>query len=334
MRVPLASSRDTRHRGTGLGSSQWLAFFSRHAILITLLAFIAGFTLLRPEIFFTRTNLNAILATQAVLLIVALAVTIPLASGDFDLSIGFTLNLTMAMTAYISVEAGWHWLLALVLAVLVGVGVGIVNAFLIVILDVSAFVVTLGMATVLQGLMFVITGGRVIFGLPDQITNISRHEFFDIPLVTWYAFALAVVLWYVYEHTPLGGYLTFVGQARTAAGLAGVPVKHVRFGAFVAAATICGIAGVLAAAQLGGSDPNVGPTVLLPAYAAAFLGATTIKVGRFNSWGTVLALFLLATGVTGLQLMGAPFFVDPLFNGAALVLAVTFARVAQRRVEV
>ena len=74
--------------------------------------------------------------------------------------------------------------------------------------------------------------------------------------------------------------------------------------------------------------------MLLPAYAAAFLGATTIKVGRFNSWGTVLALFLLATGITGLQLMGAPFFVDPLFNGAALVLAVTFARVAQRRVEV
>lgn len=334
MRVPQQTSRSASLPGTGFGHSRALALFSRHAILITLLAFIAGFSLLQPETFFTRANLNAILATQAVLLIVALAVTIPLASGDFDLSIGFTLNLTMAMTAYISVEAGWHWLSALLLSLFVGVGVGIVNAFFIVILDVSAFVVTLGMATVLQGLMFVITGGRVIFGIPDQITSMSRHEFVDIPLVTWYAFALAVMLWYLYEYTPLGRYLIFVGQDRMAARLAGVPVRRIRFGAFVAAGTICGIAGILNAAQLGASDPNVGPSVLLPAYAAAFLGATTIKVGRFNSWGTVFALFLLATGITGLQLMGAPFFVDPLFNGAALVLAVTFARVAQRRVEV
>lgn len=307
-----------------------LQFVSRHAILLTLIAFIVGFSLLRPETFPTEGTLTAVLGTQALLLLVALALTIPLATGEFDLSIGFTLGFTMAVSAYLTGSAGWDWGTAVIAALLAGVIVGAVNGLLVVTLDVNAFVATLGTGTVLGGLTLAITGGQTITGVADQISTVSRSELLGLPLVTYYAFALAFVLWFLLEHTPLGRYTLFVGAARDAARLAGVRVTAIRFGAFVASAAICGAAGILAAGQIGAADPTIGNSYLLPAYAAAFLGATTIKPGRFNAWGTVLALFLLATGITGLQLLGAPFWVEPVFNGVALTLAVTFARVASR----
>ena len=107
-------------------------------------------------------------------------------------------------------------------------------------------------------------------------------------------------------------------------------VDRLRFGAFIASGSISAIAGIFTAGQLGAADPSVGPNFLLPAYAAAFLGATTIKPGRFNAWGTVVALYLLVTGVTGLELLGTSSWVQEMFNGAALLIAVTFARFVAR----
>ncbi len=301
---------------------------SRHGIGIVLLLFIGVFSALRPDTFFTRGNLVAILGTQSILLIVALALTIPLAAGDFDLSFGFTLGFTMAIVTVLAVNHHWSWELATVAAVAAGLAVGVVNGFFIVHLGVNAFITTLGTGTVLNGLILAVTGGETIADVPAPVTTISRYEVFSLPLVWYYAIGLAIVLWYVYELTPVGRYIYFVGGGRDAARLAGLPVRAVRYGAFVATAGICGIAGILSAGQLGAVDPTIGSSFLLPAYAAAFLGATTIKPGRFNVWGTVLALYLLATGITGLQLLGAPYWVEPVFNGVALTLAVTFAQLA------
>lgn len=288
------------------------------------------FSLLLPETFFTRGNFNAIVGSQAVLLIVALAVTIPLASGDFDLSVGYTLGFTMAVVAALTVTAGWSWGIAVAVAIAAGGFVGLVNGGLIVFGRVNAFVTTLGTGTVLTGLTLAVTGSQTVAPVPEEISTIARTQLLGLPLVTFYAFALAIALWYVYEHTPIGRYLFFVGGGREAARLAGVPVGAIRLGAFVAAAAICGVGGVLSAGQIGAADPTIGASFLLPAYAAAFLGATTIKPGRFNAWGTVLALYLLATGISGLQLLGAPAWVEPVFNGTALTLAVLFGRLASR----
>jgi ribose transport system permease protein len=114
------------------------------------------------------------------------------------------------------------------------------------------------------------------------------------------------------------------------ARLSGVRVARVRFGALVASAGIGGLAGVLYAGTIGGADPSSGASFLLPAYAAAFLGATSIVPGRFNPWGAIVAVYFLVTGVTGLQLLGADSYVQQLFYGGALVLAVVFSQVAGR----
>jgi len=110
---------------------------------------------------------------------------------------------------------------------------------------------------------------------------------------------------------------------------AGVRVDAYRYGALTLGGLFASLAGLLVVAKIGSVSPTLGPAYLLPSFAACFLGTTQIKLGRFNVWGSVLAIYLLATGVTGLQLVGGQAWITDLFNGAALILAVGIAVASQ-----
>ncbi len=138
-------------------------------------------------------------------------------------------------------------------------------------------------------------------------------------------------IWYVLRYTPLGQYLLFVGRSREVARLSGLNVAGIRFGSFVAAGLVAGLAGVVLAGTVGSADPTVGTTFLLPAYSAAFLGATTITPGRFNPLGTLVAVYFLVTGITGLQILGLSDWVQQVFYGISLLFAVTISVLARRR---
>jgi ribose transport system permease protein len=139
------------------------------------------------------------------------------------------------------------------------------------------------------------------------------------------------VLWYVYSYTPLGRYLYFVGGGRDVARLAGIRVNAIRAGSLLTSSVLSAVAGIVLAGTLGSAEPNLGEQYLLPAFAAAFLGATAITPGRFNAWGTFVAVYFLITGVIGLQLLGLTGWVTQVFYGASLVIAVSFSHLASRR---
>jgi ribose transport system permease protein len=307
-----------------------LGMLGQYGLLLSLLCLIALFSALTP-LFFRTATFQAIIATQAVLLILALAVTVPLRAGDFDISVGQVLGFGMALVTVLAVNENLPWAVAAISTILAAVAIGIINGVLVIVLRVDAFIATLGTGTVTGGLTLAITGGATIAGVPASLQTAVQYDIFGLPAFAFYGFALAITLWYIYEYTPLGRKLLVVGEGREPARLAGIAVGRIRFGAFVASAGISGLAGVLYAGQLGSEDPSVGPSFLLAAYAAAFLGATTIKLGRFNALGTVVALYFLATGITGMELLGAPFWIEPIFNGAALTVAVTVAGLAARR---
>ena len=100
---------------------------------------------------------------------------------------------------------------------------------------------------------------------------------------------------------------------------------------FIAAGLISALCGIIFAGTLDGADPSAGGTYLLPAFAAVFLGATTITPGRFNPWGTLIAVYFLGTGIAGLQLLGLASWIQPVFYGGALVIAVSFSQVMRGR---
>jgi ribose transport system permease protein len=305
-------------------------FLRRYGLFVVWAATILLFSALRPSEFFTASNLQTILASQAVLLILALSLVLPSSVGEFDLSIAGVLAVSLVIVGWLNVLHHWAIGPTIAVAVLVGVLTGGVNALLVVTIGLDSIVVTLGMGTVMGGLALGININTT-GGISNSLVTSSRYEVFTLPLSFYYGVLFCVLLWYVMRFTPLGRYMLFVGAGREVARLSGIRVSAIRAGALIACSTIAALDGVILGGWLGASDPNVGATYLLPAYAAVFLGATTVTPGRFNPWGTFAAVYFLVTGITGLQILGYVGWVEQVFYGASLVIAVTFSHIAGKR---
>jgi ribose transport system permease protein len=296
-----------------------------------LVAFLVFFSLAEPDTFATTGTFKTIIATQAVLAVLALTALVPLVIGEFDLSIGAQLGLAAVLVPGFTSKQELGLATAVLLAVAATTVVGFLNGVLIAKLRLNSFITTIAMAALIQAVVLWYTGGLVIFdGIPRSLRSLAQNELFGIPLPAYYLFGVAVLLWYLLEHTPFGRYMEALGGSKDAARLSGLNVSMLTVLAFSLAGFLAGIAGVIQAAQLGTANPSVGPPLLLPAFAAAFLGATSIRVGRFNVWGTVIAVITISTGLTGLELMGVSQWVTPAFNGVALLLAVVATRYLQR----
>lgn len=304
----------------------------RYALLGAWVLVIALFGTLRPHTFLTSANFESMLGSQAVLVVLALGLLAPLTAGDYDLSIAGNLMITSMIVAVLNVQH--HLTIGVAIAAAIGAGVliGAVNGALIVGLSLDAFIVTLGTSTLLQGLTFWISSSQTIGGISQGLVDaVIGHRLLGVPLEFYYGLALCAVFWYALEQLPLGRRLLFVGRGRSVARLSGLDVGRLRFSAFVVSGAVSAIAGVMYAGTTGTADPTSGASFLLPAFAAVFLGATSITPGRFNAWGTFIAVYFLVTGITGLQLLGVQSFVQQLFYGGALILAVALSRLTRGR---
>ncbi|MFE4544143.1 ABC transporter permease [Arthrobacter sp. NPDC056727] len=301
-----------------------------YGVIIFLIVMVAVFSLLLPDTFPTFDNAKAVLSDQSIPAMLALAAVLPLAAGEFDLSLGAVLGFS-AITSIALSDAGVPWPVAVLVSLLVGAAVGGVNAFLVVKVGVNAFIATLASATILSGLNLLLTNSSLLVLDSAEFGALTTTETFGIQIVLAYAIVLSLVLYFVMEKTPFGRYLRATGMGRDAARLSGVRVDRYLATSFIAAGVLAALAGALLASRGGTAAPTLGPDFLLPAYAAAFLGATTIKPGYFNVWGTVIGVILLAVGSNGLTLLGVATWVTNIFNGVALMIAVSASVLVGRR---
>ncbi len=302
------------------------------ALPIAWLAVIVVFSIVETNTFFTTTNTSSILASQAVLVVVTLALIVPLIAGDFDLSVGSVVGTSALTIAILNVQHHWPVGFAILAALGVGVCVGLVNGMLTVLLGIDSLIVTLGVSTLLAGVTLWVTDANTITGVSQSLIDlVITKRLLGIPLEFYYALIVAFILWYVFQFTPIGQRLLVVGRNREVARLSGMRVSTLRIGAMVASSFGAAVGGVLIVGTSASAGPTTGFDLLLPAFAAAFLGSTTIKPGRFNPWGTVIAVYFLVTGITGLQLLGLASYVQNLFYGGALILAVSFSQIIKRR---
>lgn len=304
----------------------------RFSGLYAIAALVIVFAILIPNTFFTTQTAKSLAGDQAITALLAIALIIPMAAGAFDLSVAGMLGFTVALVAWLQAN-GMNALLSVCIAIICGVLVGAINGFIVVKVGVDSFVATLGMSSILAaGTYWILQGQLIVDGLDAAFVEAGRGAVFGIPLTFIYLLVIGALIWYMLEFTALGRYFYAAGSNNKAARLAGVPVDRIRFLSLVLGAVVAAIAGVILTAKLGMADPNVGPSYLLPAFAAAFLGSTQIKPNRVNVLGTLVAIALLAVGIKGLQLMGAERYVEDLFNGLALIVAVSLASLRKRRV--
>lgn len=298
---------------------------ARYALLIVVVGMYVAFSIALPAQFASLDNVRIIASSQAIIFILAIAVTFPLRAGDFDLSIGSTMILAAAIIA-VATKAGVPVAIAIALALLAGVLVGAFNALAVVGLGLAPFIVTLGSLITVEGIGLAITNAQFISGLPSGLRLPFTTRVLGLPLAVWYGVVIALVAWFVQERRVFGRYLLFTGWDSNAARRVGVRVGRVRTIAFLLSGTLSAFAGVTFAASLGAVDPVAGISFVLTPYAAAFLGTTAITLGRFNVAGTIIGLYLLGVSVSGLQLLGASFWVSNIFDGMALIGAITFAK--------
>ena len=313
----------------------WLLVLEKYALILAWIALIVVFAFVAPSSFLQWPTFSSIIfGSQAVLVVLTLGLIIPLTAGDFDVSVAAVLTFSAMILAVLNAKMGLPLWQAVLACLAMGLIVGFLNAFFVIFFRIHSLIVTLGTASVIQGLILWISSSQTLSGVsPGLIDWVIVNRLFDIPLAFYYAMALGVIIWYVFEFTPIGRRLLFVGRGREVARLSGISVVRVRGVALVASSVIATLAGIINVGTTGGADPLSGLTFLLPAFAAAFLGATSIVPGRFNPLGSIIAVFFLVTGITGLNFLGVDTFVQNMFNGAALILAVSLSQLVRGRKE-
>ncbi len=292
--------------------------------------FIVVFGIWEPSLFLTMATLHSVAASQAIVAMLGLAVLVPLTAGAYDLSVGSLANFATILVVSLQTSHKWGMWQAVAMTVAAAALVGVVNGFVVVVLRVNSFIATLAMATVLTAVQSIVSGQNQ--PLPPVAAGwimLAQRQVFGFQIVFVYLIVIALVLWWVLAFTPAGRYMHATGGNLEAARLTGVRTGKWIWISLIVSGTVSGVAGILYA-SLAGPSLTYGPALLLPAFAAVFLGSTQFRPGRFNVWGTVLAVYVLATGVEGLSFVTSVQWLSYMFNGVALIAAVAFAGWRQR----
>jgi ribose transport system permease protein len=323
----------TKDELRGLSAGQKVVrLIPTYGLVILMFGLILFFSVMLPNTFPTALNLRSILSDKAIIALLSLAAMIPMVAGRIDLTVGYGIVLWHILAISLQTLYGFPWPLAVATVLLLGLVTGFLNGVLVEVARIDSFIATLGTGTILYATALWHTGGRQMVGqLPDAFYAINGTFVLGLPITAFYVLAITLVLWVVLDYTPVGRYLYAIGANQRAAELNGIPSRKFVIGAFVTSGGLTALAGVLLASKLRIGQASVGLEFLLPALVGAFLGSTTIKPGRVNVWGTIVGVMILAVGISGIQQFGGSFWVEPMFNGTTLLIAIGIAGYAQRK---
>jgi ribose transport system permease protein len=300
-------------RRRDLGSLTPIVFF---------ICLILGFGAAEPSVFLATGNLTSILNDGAVLAILACGLTIVLVAGEFDLSIAAAASFGGALAAVLVTKAGWSLVLVVAAVTVSGVLIGLVNGVLVTTFDIPALIATIGVSSLLDGFTLWITGNTVIFtGFTDTFLKLGSWSVGGLQAPVFYLSGIAVFLAIALRYTATGRHLYATGGNRAASRMSGIRVQRLVVLAFVISGLLGALAGLVYTARQGSLTPQFGTGLLLPTFAAAFLGSVTLTRRSFHIVGTVIGVYLIETGTVGLLIVGGPAYTQQLFAGAVLILA-------------
>ena len=214
--------------------------FDRFSGLYLWALFIVVFGILQTDLFLTTATLHSVASSQAIVAMLGIAVMVPLATGVFDLSVGAVTNLTAVTVAVLQTNLGYDMWPSILIAVLVGVAVGALNGFLVVVLGISSFIATLATATVVGAVQAIVSNqSQPLPPTSPGWRELTQQTVFGFQIVVVYLFVLALIVWWLVEHTPAGRYMYAVGGNPEAARLSGVRVGKWVWLSFICSGLIC-----------------------------------------------------------------------------------------------
>jgi ribose transport system permease protein len=293
------------------------------------------FTIWAPDTFPQVATVKQVLDDNAITALAALALIVPLSARIFDLSFAYVMSLSGVTAAHFVVANNMNVLLAMLLGIGAALIIGVINGIVVVVMRIDSFIGTLATGSLVEAFISFVTNDNSITNakLSGSFSQISQGSIGGIIYPVFYALAITVALWLLMDHTPTGRRLYATGFNLNAARLANIRVNKLRFCSLLTSAGLAGFAGVMLASSLAAGSPTAGTSYLLPAFATVFVGATVFKHGRFNAWGTIVAVLMLGTGLVGLGLVSAPLWAQDMFTGVVLIAALS-ANVIERQSQV
>ena len=292
------------------------------------------FSVWRPSLFFHVQTAKTILNQYSITGLAALSIVVPLATGIFDLSIGSTMGLSGVAAGWLFMHTGWNPTIVFILVMLLAVVIGLFNSLVIVLLRIDSFIGTLATGAILAAVTLGVSGDQTFTErINGGFSKTASASLGGVQIPVLYMFVLMLIIGFFLERTTTGRYSYATGYNAEVARLVGVSIGRVRTLSLVISSSIAGFAGLILTANIQAADPNNGPSYLIPAFSAAFLGATQFRHGRFNPWGVIVAVLMLGTGSVGLLLVGSPTWAPQVFQGGVLIAAVgvTVVQVRNRR---
>lgn len=293
-----------------------------YGTVIAMFAIIVIFGILRPAAFLTVKNFINISRQMAALTIISIGATMVMVVNEFDLSVGSMASLGGVMAALMAV-AGIPVGLCFLLTILICMVIGLINGYIIAKFKVLSFITTLGISTILDGLIYRLTGGATVFeNIPKSFTWLGTAKIAGIPLLSIIMVLFVLVFAFFMSQTPAGRKMYAIGGGEEASKIAGIPVGKYKILAFVFCAALASGTGIAVASRVGSANTTAGAGYFLQAYAAAYIGCTVSKQGIPNVAGTFVGAAILSILANGLTILQMPSYMQDIITGIIIVVAV------------
>ena len=291
-------------------------------VIAALLLLVAFFYFVQPA-FLSERNVRAILNVVSFVGIIAIGQTMLLVAGEFDLSVGSVAGLSAVVAAKLMTAAAWPVWISIIAGVGVGGLIGLVNGFVVVKLHIPAFIQTLGMLFIGQGLIQLVTNGYPVYPLPATITDIGTATFaFGLGWSFVFFIVAAILADFVLRRTVLGRNMYATGGNPEVARLVGINTTLYKIGAFVTVGALAAVAGMFVMADLGSGGTSIGSGWELTVIAGVVVGGVSLFGGAGTVAGGVVGILMLKVVQSGLVVIGVNSNWQQIAVGVIMVLAV------------
>ncbi|NLJ89246.1 MAG: ABC transporter permease [Epulopiscium sp.] len=302
--------------------------FTLGAIIVLLFVITSIFT----ENFFTMYNISNLMKQCAITGVLAVAQTFIIITGGIDISGGAITGLSCMVLALLQRDTGMNFWLTLIIAILVSVAAGLINGVIVYDFKVPAMIATLGMSTIIRGIIKIISNALTVSGLDQRILNMGNSSIFKvIPTLAIIWLVVAAVIFLVLKYTTFGRNLYVIGSGINVAKLSGIKVRKMFLNVYALAGLLYGIAGIMLAARVQSALPTGGEGYDMNAIAAAVIGGASLSGGRGAIAGTLLGTILMVLiNNAGVQ-FGLNTHILEITSGVLIVFAVTMDMIKNRK---
>jgi len=291
-------------------------------LIVVIAVMVIVLLLLVPQSFGTYTNFNNLLRQTSINGIIALGMTIVIITGGIDLSVGSVVAMSGVTMALLTVEYGMPIPIAIIIALLLSILVGIINGIIIFDAKIPPFIATMGMMTIVRGTVKLMTGARMINGVPESFTKIAQTNIIGIPIIFWVWIIFIVACMLFLRRMVAGRNIYAIGSSHEVARLSGINIRKHIYLAYSCSAFMAGVAGILLVSRLGAGIPTAGLSYELDAIAASVIGGASLSGAEGSAIGTVLGSFIMQILRNGGTLLGINSFILEIVIGFLIIVSV------------